>query len=530
MRPVKLVSIFFSSIFFSSIFFSSISLAQSVQGPSDARNFQNVNVCPAGQDSPKPCKRMSKLTYNVMATTTFGATNVVTQGVPELDFRRTSTTCKGTVQAGSSCEVLVEFAPRAPGVRMGAVQLTDSSANLLASTYVYGNGQGPAAAFNPGVSKNLPVSGYNTDAMAADAAGNVYFPANGGMAKFETRTGAQTMVTTSGVPYAFGLAVDGAGNIFFSAGNVFKIVSDTGVQIAVGTNLNAAAGVALDGRGNIYVGDDWDNPLPGHSPWGWPRLAEVSAVTGNEETLLTGYEADPGNPFINFPWGVAVDSAGNAYIACFNYGPVFESIAGTPPDNGGGVYASRQYGVVGGFGNPSAVAVDAAGDVYVVDGGIFEVAPDGSESLVVENPFGGPFGVQEAIDAEGNLFFPSATGYSMTELKASVPATLNFGKIAVGSISAPQSVTIQNIGNQPLNAVAPGLVIGANFQQVPGSGSPADCTASFALAPGASCNLSIVFAPQTTGTIRDTATFKDNALNNAPAASQSVPLEGIGIL
>ena len=144
---------------------------------------------------------------------------------------------------------------------------------------------------------------------------------------------------------------------------------------------------------------------------------------------------------------------------------------------------------------------DAAGDVYVVDGGIFEVAPDGSESLVVYDQNGGPFGVQEAIDAEGNLFFPSATGYTMTELKASEPATLNFGKVAVGSTSAPQSVTIQNIGNQPLNAAAPGLVIGANFQQVPGPGSPADCTASFALAPGASCNLSIVFAPQTTGKI-----------------------------
>lgn len=258
--------------------------------------------------------------------------------------------------------------------------------------------------------------------------------------------------------------------------------------------------------------------------WGWPRLAEISAANGNEETLLTGYEADQGNPFINFPWGVAVDSAGNAYIAGFNFGPVFVSYANTPPENGGGVYASRQYGTVASFGNPSAVAVDAAGDVYVVDGGIFEVAPDGSESLVVD----GPFGVQTAVDAAGNLFYPSASGTTMTELKASEAATMSFGKVAVGNVSAPQSVTIQNIGNQPLNAVAPGLVIGANFQQVPGSGTPTDCTASFSLGPGASCNLSIVFAPQALGKVSGRATFSDNALNKTPSASQTVMLKGTG--
>ena len=106
---------------------------------------------------------------------------------------------------------------------------------------------------------------------------------------------------------------------------------------------------------------------------------------------------------------------------------------------------------------------------------------------------------------------------------------LDFGKVAVGSTSAPQSVTIQNVGNQPLTAIAPGLIVGTNFLQVPGSGTPADCTSSFSLTPGARCNLSIVFAPQVEGTIKGTATFTDNALNRIPSASQSVKLMGIGI-
>jgi len=512
---------------------STMAIAQSIQGPHAAVNFQNVNVCPARQTSPKPCSRTSKLTFNVTATTTFGETKVVTQGTPNLDFTLGATTCKGTLATGSSCTVTAKFAPRAAGVRMGAVQLTDSSGDLLASTYVHGNGQGPVAAFNPGARKNLPV-GYAGGAMAVDAVGNVYFPAGGGfgkfdIAKFDVRTGVQTTVAT-GVPYAIGMAVDGAGNIFVSNGGVIKIAAGTGAQTKVGGVLNASAGVAVDGRGNLYVADDWDIPIRGQ--WGWPRLAEVFAATGGEATLLTGYAGDQGNPFLNYVWGVAVDGSGNAYIACFNFGPVFESIAGTPPESGGGIFASRQFTTVGNFNNPSAVAVDAAGDVFVADGGfdpngIYEVAANSGNQTMVVN---GPWEVQIALDAAGDLFFQTdPTESTLAEVKGSQPATLSFGKIAVGSTSAPQSVAIQNVGNQPLNAVVPGLIVGTNFLQVPGSGTPPDCTSTFTLAPGASCNLSIVFAPQSAGAINGVATFIDNALNRTPSASQGVKLKGIGV-
>lgn len=508
-----------------STLFSTLAISQSVQGPHGAVNFRNVNVCPARQTFPKPCSRTSKVNFNVLAPTTFGTTEVVTQGVSNLDFTLNATTCKGTLAAGSSCYVRVDFAPRAPGVRMGAVQLKDSAGNLIASTYIYGNGQGPAAAFSPGIHKNLPVTGYDGGAMAVDAAEDVYFSAGGSIAEFNPRTGMQNTVA-NGVPYfATGLAVDGAGNIFVSGGGLVKVASGTGVVSAVGEDLNASVGVALDGRGNIYVGDDWDNPVRGQ--WGWPRLAEISAATGDEETLLTGYVADQGNPLLNAPWGVAVDGAGNAYIATSNFGPVYESIAGTPPESGGGAFASREFKALGSFYSPFGVAADAAGDVYVTDGnfnpnGIYQVAAgNGNQTFVVA----GPWEVSIAADAAGNLYFPTDSG--LAEAKGSQPAALDFGKVVVGSTSAPQSVTIQNVGTQPLNAVAPGLVVNSNFIQVPGSGMPSDCTSTFSLAPGASCNLSIVFAPQVMGTVKGTATFSDHALNKA-AASQRVTLKGVG--
>ena len=488
-------------------------------------NFGNVNVCPAGQQSPKPCSDTAKVKYSVTAKTTFGPVLVVTQGQPNLDFNLKSTTCTGTISAGSSCTVIVNFRPLSAGVRLGGIQLTDSSGNVLTSTYIYGNGQGPAPAFNPGVQTEIPVSGYTGDAMAVDTAGNVYFAVGGNsIAKFNIVTGLQTIVAT-GVPtaqYVMGMTVDGIGDIFVSGNGVTEIAAVSGIQTGIEKDLNASAGIAVDGKGNLYVGDDWDTW--GHHQFGWPRLTEISARTGKEQTLLSGYVADQGNPFINFPFGVAVDGATNAYIACLNFGPVFESLANTPPESGGGVIASRQYTTVGNFGSPSAVTVDAAGDVFVVNGGIFEVQAGTSvQTMLVD----WPFEVQMALDAASDLFFPDQSGDGMLEFEGLVPATLDFGPVPVGTTSAPQSITIQNIGNQSLNAVSPGLTISAPFAQVRGSGPFADCTPNFSLAPGAACNLSIVFAPKAKGTVTGTATFTDNALNNSQA-SQTVTLQGTG--
>jgi trimeric autotransporter adhesin len=176
------------------------------------------------------------------------------------------------------------------------------------------------------------------------------------------------------------------------------------------------------------------------------------------------------------------------------------------------------------------VAVDAAGDVYVADccldpTAIYELAPNGTETVAVNGPGETPL----AVDAVGNLFYPVGFGNNtLMELNGAQPPTLKFGPVSVGSTSAPQSIAIQNVGNQTLNAVSTGLSVVGNFLQVPGSGSPADCTSSFSLAPGASCNLSIVFAPKVVGTIHGTATFTDNALNTSPSLSQIVTLKGTG--
>jgi hypothetical protein len=115
-------------------------------------SFGSANVCPKGQSGPAPCSQMLSLPYIVAATTTFGPIKVVTQGALNLDFTLgTGSTCTGTVSAGNACTVNATFAPIAPGLRVGAVQLFDSTGNLLDTTFVNGTGQGPAIAFQPGL-------------------------------------------------------------------------------------------------------------------------------------------------------------------------------------------------------------------------------------------------------------------------------------------------------------------------------------------------------------------------------------------
>jgi hypothetical protein len=114
----------------------------------------------------------------------------------------------------------------------------------------------------------------------------------------------------------------------------------------------------------------------------------------------------------------------------------------------------------------------------------------------------------------------------VVEVQRSQAPTLSFGSLIVGESSAPESVTVQNIGNQLLNAS--GLsVSGTNFVQVQ-YGSLQNCSDIISLAGGASCNLSVIFWPPSTGSFSGSAVLTDNTLNNT-SATQSITLTGTGV-
>jgi hypothetical protein len=184
---------------------------------------------------------------------------------------------------------------------------------------------------------------------------------------------------------------------------------------------------------------------------------------------------------------------------------------------------------------PSGVVVDAAGDVFISDQGLSQAVevPVGCSSAACQTTVGSglsyPIGI--AVDGAGDVFIADLSNNDVVEVQRSQPPSFSFASTPVGSTSSdsPQSVVIQNVGNQPLDAVAPGLVVtGPNFVQTGGSGTPTDCTGKFALTPGSSCNLSVSFEPQGVGPRTSTATFTDNTLNTSPSAKQNIALQGTG--
>src|SRR5438034_3309266 len=168
-----------------------------------------------------------------------------------------------------------------------------------------------------------------TYGVATDAAGNVYFTSDNCVFRLEQQNGVLTRVAgNSRAGYSGdggpainaqlsdprGVAVDGAGNLFFvDFGNArIRKVSSSGIITTVAADVSAF-GVAVDGAGNIFIADT-------------ARIRKVSSdgiittVAGNG---TYGFSGD-GGPAINAqlarPNSVAVDRAGNLFILdTYNY-------------------------------------------------------------------------------------------------------------------------------------------------------------------------------------------------------------------
>ena len=122
--------------------------------------------------------------------------------------------------------------------------------------------------------------------IAADRAGNLFFVNQSTVLRLDAATGILTLVA-------------GNGTIGYSGDN----------GPAASAQLGGPRGIAVDSAGNVYIADSYVNRVRKVSN------GVITTVAGNGTQGFSGDNGPATSAQLAYPYGVAVDSAGNLYIA-----------------------------------------------------------------------------------------------------------------------------------------------------------------------------------------------------------------------
>ena len=233
--------------------------------------------------------------------------------------------------------------------------------------------------------------------VAVDAAGNIYI-ADGG--NYTIRKISQGVVSTlagaagtagstdgSGGSARFeqpqNIAVAASGNLYVPDGSgdtIRKITPEGVVSTLAGTagnsgyldgtggtaQFNSPEGIAVDSSENVYVADTGNNAIRKVTPSG-----VVTTLAGSASGQAGFSDGVENAALFNEPTGVAVDSAGNLFVADSNNDTIREvtpSLSVTTLAGSAGLQGSADgLGPDARFYTPADVAVDSGGIVYVAD-------------------------------------------------------------------------------------------------------------------------------------------------------------------
>jgi sugar lactone lactonase YvrE len=260
-----------------------------------------------------------------------------------------------------------------------------------------------------------------------------------------------------------GIAVDGSGNVYVadSYNDAIRKITPGGVVTtfagipgrtggsadgaAAAATFNYPSGVAVDGNGNVYVADSDNGTIRKITPAG-----VVTTLAGMAGGVGGSADGTAAAARFNFPAGVAVDAGGNVYVAdagndvirVITPGGMVTTLAGAAGNPG----SADGTGIGAQFNNPTGVAVDGSGNVYVADSGnsaVRMIAQGGIVTTLAGLPgimgnadgigpaarFESPGGV--AVDGSGGVYIadPEAqtvrVGYAATQ----IPATVTLGNL-----------------------------------------------------------------------------------------------------
>ena len=378
----------------------------------------------------------------------------------------------------------------------GATTATVTGSGALYNVAVTGmTGSGTVIASIPGIVATGDITGLpNAPSVSIDnTVTSNFVPLINTVAGNGTATfgGDGSPATSASLNRPNGVAVDAAGNLYIAdrsnhrirkvdTGGIITTVAGNGTGAfsgdggpATSASLNFPGKVAADAAGNVYITDDFNQ-----------RIRKVDAATGIITTVADGGFGGAGGPAtsasLNQPKGVAVDAAGNLFIADrtnhrirkVDTAGVIATVAGNGTagfSGDGGSAASAQLN------QPNGLAVDTAGNLYIAEvsnhrirkvdtaGIITTVAGNGTSgfsgdggpatSAVLFNPIG------IAVDAVGNLFIVDNGNHRIRKVDAATgiittvagDGTNGFsgdgGAATSASLNFPRGVAVDAAGN-----------------------------------------------------------------------------------
>ncbi|HXM45514.1 MAG TPA: hypothetical protein VN924_30035 [Bryobacteraceae bacterium] len=284
--------------------------------------------------------------------------------------------------------------------------------------------------------------------VAVDASGNLYIADTGNQRiRYVNVSGAITTIAGTGVN---GFSGDGGA--------------------ATAATFSTPVEVAVDASGNVYVADLYNNRIRRFVPGG-----AIATFAGT--TTFNG-DGGPSTQASVEPWSVAVDSSDNLYIADrleqrvrkVTPSGTITTLAGTGQAGGGG---DNGPGNLAALNTPNGVAVDSAGNVYIADAGNMAIRRvDAATGIITAfagtgnccyagtgtGGDGGPataatlyYPESVAVDGLGNVYFTDLVQSNISPLAQAVRRVTTDGKIDTWAGGGP-TVGFSGDGGSPLQA------------------------------------------------------------------------------
>ncbi len=230
---------------------------------------------------------------------------------------------------------------------------------------------------------------------------------------------------TSAVVFVYNVAVDNAGNLYIADSGhsmVRKVTPDGTLSTIAGNNkqayggdngpglsasLNGPNGLAVDAAGNVYIADVLNNRIRKVDSSG-----TITTVAGNGHFGFAGEGVAGPNAQLSNPQYIALDSAGNLFIAdtlSFRVRKLSTSGIITTVAGNGNPLTSGDGGPALAAGiAPTGIAVDGAGNIYISQGNsvIRKIDTNGNINTIAGGGPGG-FGGDNGPSTQASLLGPN---------------------------------------------------------------------------------------------------------------------------